>query len=69
MTDIVIVSGSLSHESRSDKVLHYLGSLEKEEALSVQYISVKEISPEVLLRAKFEDIEVKRVTTSLEGLL
>ncbi|RLL44892.1 FMN reductase (NADPH) [Oceanobacillus piezotolerans] len=65
MSDIVIISGSPSLESRSDKVLHYLGSLVESEGLSVQYISVKEISPDVLLGAKFDDVEVLRVKASL----
>ncbi|RKI97930.1 FMN reductase (NADPH), partial [Butyricicoccus sp. 1XD8-22] len=40
MSHIVILSGSPSAFSRSDKVLKYLGELLEKERFSIQYISV-----------------------------
>ena len=66
MSDIVIVSGSPSSSSRSDRVLHYLGSLVEKEGFSVRHFSVKSMDAEDLLFGNFHSPEIKEIISKLQ---
>ncbi|GIN93389.1 NADPH-dependent FMN reductase [Siminovitchia terrae] len=67
MSHIVILSGSPSAFSRSDKVLKYLGELLEKERFSVQYISVKDVPPEDLIYGKFDSPAIERISYDIQG--
>ena len=58
MHDIVIISGSPSADSRSQKVLSYIGARFNEKGLSIGHISVRDISAEDLMLGNFNSPEV-----------
>lgn len=66
MEDIIIVSGSPSRTSRSERILYYLGELIEERDLSIRHISVKDISAEDLLYGNFQSPEIIDVSKALE---
>ncbi|WP_156856428.1 NADPH-dependent FMN reductase [Oceanobacillus sp. AG] len=66
MSQIVIVSGSPSALSRSERILYYLGDLAEEEGYSVKHISVKDIDAEDLLFANFNSPKIKEIAETLE---
>src|SRR5699024_1738372 len=66
MSDIVIVSGSPSSSSRSDRVLHYSGSLVEKEGFSVRHFSVKSMDAEDLLFGNFHSPEIKEIISKLQ---
>ncbi|WP_156291289.1 NADPH-dependent FMN reductase [Oceanobacillus salinisoli] len=66
MSDIVIVSGSPSSSSRSERVLYHLGSLAEQKDLSVKHISVKDVDAEDLLFGNFNSPEIKEIARKLE---
>lgn len=67
MSNIVIISGSPSENSRSEKVLNYLGILLEQEGFSITHISVKNVSSDVLFEGKFDSPEVHHITSLIEG--
>ncbi|WP_324609842.1 NADPH-dependent FMN reductase [Oceanobacillus damuensis] len=66
MSDIVIVSGSPSESSRSERILQYLGSFLEKEHLTVTHISVKDVPAEDLLFGNFDSPEVKQIANQIE---
>src|SRR5690625_6874159 len=66
MSQIVIVSGSPSALSRSERILYYLGDLAEEEGYSVKHISVKDIEAEDLLFANFNSTKIKEIAKTIE---
>lgn len=66
MSDIVIISGSPSGNSRSEKVLNYLGTLLEQEGLSIRHISVKDVSSEVLFEGKYDSPEIQHISALLQ---
>lgn len=69
MSEIVVISGSPTKYSKSDKVLHYLGSLLEKEHFSVKHISVKDVPPEVLIFGKYDSPVIKRISKQIQGAL
>ncbi|WP_087974935.1 NADPH-dependent FMN reductase [Oceanobacillus rekensis] len=67
MSDIVIISGSPSISSRSERVLHYLGSILEKEHLPVTHISVKDVNAEDLMFGNFNSLDVKRIAKIIEN--
>lgn len=65
MSDIVIISGSPSNSSRSERVLQYLGRMLEREHLSVTHISVKDVGAEDLLFGNFNSPEIKMVADKI----
>lgn len=65
MSQIVIVSGSPSALSRSERILYYLGDLAEEEGYSVKHISVKDIEAEDLLFANFNSPKIKEIAKTI----
>lgn len=61
MTHIVIVSGSPSPLSRSERILYYLGELAEQQGCSVQHISVKDVDAEDLDFANFNSAKIKEI--------
>lgn len=66
MSEIVILSGSPSEFSRSDKVLKYLGSLLSEEHFHVTHISVRDIPYEELFLGKYDSPAIQELTTLIQ---
>lgn len=66
MSDIVLLSGSPSEQSRSEKVLDYLDKLIVEEGLSTTKISVSSVSPEDLFYARFDSEAIKEITETIQ---
>lgn len=66
MSQIVIVSGSPSAMSRSDRILYYLGNLIEAQGYSIKYISVKDIHAEDLLFANFNSPIIQEIAITLE---
>ncbi len=65
--NIVIVSGSPSSLSRSERILYYLGELAEQEGFSVKHISVKDVDAEDLLFANFNSTKIKEIANDLEN--
>ncbi|WP_068673553.1 NADPH-dependent FMN reductase [Oceanobacillus sp. Castelsardo] len=66
MSDIVIISGSPSSISKSERILYYLGDLVKREGFSIKQISVKGVDAKDLLFGNFESPEIKEIARRLE---
>ena len=66
MNQIVIISGSPSALSRSERILYYLGDLAEEEGYDARHISVKDIDATDLLFANFNSPKIKEVAKTLE---
>lgn len=65
MSQIVIISGSLSENSGTEKILHYIGDLLQQEGVFVKHFSVKDISPEVLCKGRYDEIEIIEIAKEL----
>lgn len=66
MDHIVIVSGSPSSTSRSERVLHYLGKRVEQEGFSIKHISVKDVDADDLLFGNFNSEQIKQITDDLQ---
>lgn len=66
MSDIIIISGSPSENSKTEKVLNYLGIFLEQEGLSITHISVKDVSSDVLLGGKYNSPEIQRIAALLQ---
>lgn len=67
MSEIVILSGSPSENSRTDLVLKYVGEKIKQEGLSVTQVSVRDIPYEDIFNLKFDSPALKELTVLLQG--
>lgn len=67
MNTIVMLSGSPSPASRSDKVLQYMGKLLDKRNHSAKMISVREISPETLFHADYLAPEIRKISEIVAG--
>lgn len=67
VSEIVVLSGSPSILSRSERVLKYLGSILEERKFTVSYISVCDVPSTDLYEAKFDSPAVKRIVSLLEN--
>ncbi|MEC5425964.1 NADPH-dependent FMN reductase [Virgibacillus sp. C22-A2] len=67
MSDIVILSGSPSEYSRSDKVLKYLGDLIQDENFKVSHISVKDAPHKDIFQGNFESPAIKEIATLIQN--
>lgn len=63
---IVIISGSPSPLSRSERILYYLGNRAEQKGFSVKYISVRDVDAEDLLFANFQSSKIKEIAADLE---
>lgn len=66
MSAIVILSGSPSPLSRSERILYYLGDQTEQKGFSVKYISVRDVEAEDLLFANFKSPKIKEIAADLE---
>jgi len=66
MGRIVIVSGSPSSLSRSERILYYLGDLAIQEGFSVHHVSVKDVAAEDLLFANFHSPKIREIADELQ---
>src|SRR5690625_4253099 len=66
MSEIVILSGSPSEESRSELILLYLGSLLKKKGYLVTHISVRDVPQEDLFSGNYESESIQKITTLIE---
>lgn len=67
VSEVVIISGSPSKNSGSDQVLKYLGRLIEEAGLKTRYISVKDVSCEVLFNAKYNSPEIEDISKAIQN--
>ncbi|WP_099156884.1 NADPH-dependent FMN reductase [Virgibacillus ndiopensis] len=67
MREIVVLSGSPSEFSRSEKVLKYLGSLLEQEHFSVTHISVKDVPYEDLFLGKYDSPAINEIASSIQN--
>ena len=67
MNELVIISGSPSSTSRSDRVLHYLGDLAKKEGVSVTHVSVKDVDAADLLFGNFHSPKIEEIADQLQA--
>lgn len=66
MSQIILISGSPSENSSSDKVLDYIGSLLTDEGHLVEKINVTDIPAEDLMYGRFDSESIKKVTKKIE---
>ena len=67
MSEIIILSGSPSENSGSDKVLLYLGSLLEKEGLSVTHLSVKDVPYQDLFEGRYNSPSVVGITRLIQN--
>ncbi|MFD1708825.1 NADPH-dependent FMN reductase [Siminovitchia sediminis] len=67
MSEIVILSGSPSEHSRSEKILKYLGSLLEQKQFTVTHLSVRDVPPTDLFEAKFDSPAIQRISSLIEN--
>lgn len=61
MSDVVLISGSPSVSSRSEKVLDFIGSVLQHNGYSIKKISITDIPAEQLLYGHYNSQEIKKV--------
>ena len=66
MSEIIILSGSPSVNSKSDKILHYVGTLLEKQNISVTHISVLDIPAEILLYGKYDSSIIKEIAQKIQ---
>lgn len=66
VSTIVIISGSPSPLSRSERILYYLGNQAEQKGFSVKYISVRDVEAEDLLFGNFQNQKLKEIAADLE---
>ena len=66
MSDIVIISGSPSENSKTKNVLNYLGTLLEQEGLPIKHISVKNVTSDVLFEGKYDSPEIQHISSLLQ---
>lgn len=67
MSEIVILSGSPSEESRSELILLYLGNLLKEKGYLVTHLSVRDVPPKDLFEGNYKSEAIKKIATAVGG--
>ncbi|WP_068672226.1 NADPH-dependent FMN reductase [Oceanobacillus sp. Castelsardo] len=67
MSEIVVLSGSPSEDSRSNVVLKYIGSTLQEKEFLVTHISVRDIPWDVLFKAEFNSLVIQNLTSLIQG--
>lgn len=67
MSEIITLSGSPSEHSRSDRVLNFLCYLLEREGLSTSQISVRNLTPEDLVYARYDSPTIEHVATSIKS--
>lgn len=66
MSEIILISGSPSPDSSSDKVLEYVGSLLTDKGRLVEKIGVTDVPAEDLLYGRFDSESIKKVAKKIE---
>lgn len=66
MSDIVIISGSPSDNSKTKKVLNYFGTFLEKKGFSISHISVRDVSKDVLFEGKYDSPEIQNIATLLQ---
>ncbi|MBC2002995.1 NADPH-dependent FMN reductase [Listeria booriae] len=67
MGKIVILSGSPSVNSGTDKVLGYMGKLLQERGSDVVFHSVRDFEAETLVKADFQNVRIQGLIRDIEG--
>ncbi|AIF44353.1 NADPH-dependent FMN reductase [Virgibacillus sp. SK37] len=65
MSEVVIISGSPSLSSRSDRVLKYLGELLEREHFTIRHISIRDIPSDDLFQGNYDSPSVQQVANTL----
>lgn len=66
MSDIVIVSGSPSSTSRSQRILYYLGDLAEQKGFCIKHITVRNLNADDLLLGNFQSAEIQQIAEVLK---
>lgn len=67
MSEIVVISGSPSKQSRSEHVLNYLCFLLEKEGLSATQISVRNLIPEDLVYGRYDSPAMAHITSMISS--
>ncbi|TDR51796.1 SsuE family FMN reductase [Listeria rocourtiae] len=67
MSRIVILSGSPSVQSGTDKVLRYAGGILQEDGMEVCFHSVRDFAAETLVSANFKDVQIGELIADIEA--
>src|SRR5699024_9775362 len=67
VSQIVLISGSPSEESSSDKVLDYVGSLIEKQGNRIDKITVTDLPAEDLILGSYDREALKSVTKKIES--
>ncbi|MFD2617222.1 NADPH-dependent FMN reductase [Terrilactibacillus laevilacticus] len=67
MRQIVILSGSPAERSRSDRALDQFREIAMDQGYTVQFFSVRDVSPEALFYTRFNDPEVVAIGNALRA--
>lgn len=62
MSEIILISGSPSEESRTETVLRYVASLLKEEGIAISHLSVRDVNAEDIIKGRFDSPEIQEVS-------
>ena len=67
MSEIVVLSGSPSKNSRSEFVLEHIGSLLIDKGFTVTHLSIRDLPIEVLFHGDYNHHAVKNIATLIKG--
>ncbi|WP_186008575.1 NAD(P)H-dependent oxidoreductase, partial [Paenilisteria newyorkensis] len=67
MSRIVILSGSPSAQSGTDKVLRYAGGILQGNGVEVSFHSVRDFAAETLVNADFKDTRIGELVADIEA--
>lgn len=67
MSDVVILSGSPSLNSRSDMVLRHIGETLRNEGFTVRHISVREVPQDALFNGQFDHPEILELASTIQN--
>lgn len=67
MSEIIILSGSPSKESRSELVLKHLGTLLNEQGFSITHLSVRDVPQQDLFEGRFDSPAISEISTLIHN--
>lgn len=66
MSRIVILSGSPSASSHTDRALQHIGHLIRAQGYEIVFLSVRDFSPTAICRGHYDSVEIKALTGKLQ---
>lgn len=65
MSEIIIISGSPSEKSSTERILYYMGNLLQNEGFKVMHISVRDVPGDVLIEGEYDSPEILEIAAIL----